>query len=124
MASTINTSHSENLFRPQLCKISNILMAGDDTLAVGDGTLTIEWGTLTVGDDTLAIGGGTLTVGDDTLAVGGGTLTVDGGTLMADVGMLAVGGGTLMVDDSTWRSAVVPWWEMANTDSATPLLAW
>jgi hypothetical protein len=42
MASTINTSHSENLFRPQLCKISDILTASDDTLAVGDGTLTIE----------------------------------------------------------------------------------
>jgi hypothetical protein len=80
MASTINTSHSESLFQPRRCKISDILVAGDDTLAVGGGTLTDDY---------------------DTLMAGDGTLMVDGGTLTAVVGMLAIGSGTLTVNDST-----------------------
>jgi uncharacterized protein with beta-barrel porin domain len=87
MASIINTSCSESLFRPQRRKINNILTTGDGTLAVGGGTQTVNCDTLMAGDGTLAVNGG--------------TLTVDSGILTNGVGMLAVSGGTLMIDDST-----------------------
>jgi hypothetical protein len=80
MASTINTSHSESLFRLRCGKISNILTAGEGTLAVSGGTLTVDDGTLTAGVDMLAVGSGsnTMTVDDCTLTVSDGTLTSNG----------------------------------------------
>jgi hypothetical protein len=91
MASTINTSHSESLFRSRRCKISDILTVGDSTLAVGGGTVMVDCGTLTAGDGTLAVSGGTLTAGIGLLAVGGSTLAVNNNTLI-------VSGGNLMSD--------------------------
>jgi hypothetical protein len=79
MASTINTSHSESLFRSRRCKISDILTVGDSTLAVGGGTVMVDCGdTLTAGIGLLAVGGSTLAVNNNTLIVSGGNLMSDG----------------------------------------------
>jgi hypothetical protein len=91
MSSTINTSRSKSLFRPQRCKISGILRASDSTLAISDGTLMVDCGTLTAGDGTLVVGGGTLTDSVGMLVVSGSTLTVDDSTL-------TVSGDTLTSD--------------------------
>jgi hypothetical protein len=92
MTSTINTSRRESLFRPRCYKISDTLMAGDDTLAVDGCTLTVGGDTSTIDGYTLAVGGGTLTVDGDTLMSADGTWTVDNDTF-------AIGSCTLTCAD-------------------------
>jgi hypothetical protein len=116
MASTINTSHSENRFggrwrhlgdrqsaatsrRPAV--ISGTWVVSDDTVVVGGSTPMVDSSTLMSVSDIRTVSGGTLTVGGDMRTIDGYTQIRAGGTLTVGDDTQTVNSITMMVSSGT-----------------------